>query len=344
MGPIIYAPLPQEPFSEAKCALAFSGGHVTVDGRNVFKAAVNIWAFNMTLLAVPGVPLLKSAVDRLQAHYFASPAPLPLDIVAAVTDGAAAAKGISERALRVASPPELLFAFIAAVHKDLATDDDARLSKWKDAMLTCPCAFVQVQASAELQLMALQGREDLAKNFETMRYTSVQKMFDVQSVAERIEASSGAANVERVAAHYQEIRFADGAGEKITKEFVDCSMTVLRRLMALPRCANMVMALCDEGLANPLDSVYKLNKIVSKASTPDKIEWSLELLIDLWRSGALKSDQLGFRHLAGNITGSGGKGIVDLMVFKRELLQHLIGKFADGRKFHPDYKARRRLR
>ena len=63
----------------------------------------------------------------------------------------------------------------------------------------------------------------------------------------------------RVAESYKPVRFAEDAGDMITKEFLDCSMSVLRRLMSRPKCHKLVLNICDEGLGNPLDSVCKLH-------------------------------------------------------------------------------------
>ena len=291
------------------------------------------------MLLAPAVPIMNASIQKLKGHYFRTPSPIPIDIMVVVADAADAKKCIDERSLKVVSPPEILFAFVHAVFGDLTKGDDDILIQWKGAMLACPCTFIEFPGDEEVHRLCLQLREDTAQNYASLRYNAVQKMFDVQAVATQLEASVGSATVERVADHYKMIRFTAEAGETITKEFVDCSLTVLRKLMSRPKCHKLVLKLCEEGLGNPLDSVYKLQKIVSKAPNPEMIEWSLELICDQWFSGALKSDQLGIRHLQGNIVGSGGKGIIDLMVFKHDALQFLLGPFANARDFSPANKA-----
>lgn len=69
-----------------------------------------------------------------------------------------------------------------------------------------------------------------------------------------------------------------------------------------------------------------------KAGTPDRIVWTMELLVDFFISGAVKADQLGVRYLSGQITGSGGKGIVDLMCLKKDMLNYVVSTFMDA---HP---------
>ncbi len=215
---------------------------------------------------------------------------------------------------------------------------DELLAAWRLTLLCCPCLFRKVETQDELHQLSIQFREDLAQAFASMRYTAVQKMLDVKSVMARKIATTGSASVEQVAKYYSEsIRFAENS-KAITYEFVDCSMTVLKRLMSIPKCSKIVLDLEEQGVKNPLDSIYKLHKIVTRAGTADKIEWAFELMVDLWRSGAIHSDQLGVRHMDGKGQGANGKGIVDLLCFKRDLLRHLTGDFVDGRAFTTDQK------
>ena len=88
---------------------------------------------------------------------------------------------------------------------------------WKKVMLSCSCTFIQFTSDVNVQRLGLQLREDLGQNYSAMRYNAVQKMFDVQAVTAQLEAEVGSASVERVAEHYQTVRFSEDAGEKITK-------------------------------------------------------------------------------------------------------------------------------
>ena len=42
----------------------------------------------------------------------------------------------------------------------------------------------------------------------------------------------------------------------------------------------MVMPLCEQGLKNPLGSIYKLHKVVSKVGSPATIEWDMDCMVD----------------------------------------------------------------
>ena len=113
--------------------------------------------------------------------------------------------------------------------------------------------------------------------------------------------------------------------------------------MTLPVCAKLVLGLEDEGTQNPLDSIYKLHRIVTRAATPERIEWSLALMVDFWRSGAITTDQLSLRHIDGRgLKGSDGKGLVDLLCFKKDVLDHMLGDFMEAHMFNHEQKKKLR--
>ena len=106
------------------------GAPVSPGGHATYKAAVNRWALNVTALASPSVPLMKASIKHLVEHYFRTPAVIPLDIHVSVKSPEDAESAIANRTLQVVSAPEILFAFIQAVHADLnrATDETGRWS------------------------------------------------------------------------------------------------------------------------------------------------------------------------------------------------------------------------
>ena len=57
--------------------------------------------------------------------------------------------------------------------------------------------------------------------------------------------------------------------------------------------------------------------------------WVMQLMYDMWSSGALHNDQFAVRNL-GSLW---GKRLVDLLVFKKDMLEHLLHKFMDSRSF-----------
>ena len=236
-----------------------------------YNVAINIWSLDIMQLPTPGVPIMRNASQKLREHHFGQLVVLPLDIVVGVESSDAANKALQDRALKQVSAPELVFAYIEAVALDLKKGDEELMAKWRQTMLCCPCLFRKVESKDEMHQLSIQFREDLAQAYSSMRYTAVQKMFDIKSVMARKMASTGGVSAQKLVEYYtSSIRFADNS-EKITAEFVDCALTVLRRLMSIPACAKMVMELEELGASNPMDSIYKLHKVVTRAGSPERI-------------------------------------------------------------------------
>ena len=88
-------------------------------------------------------------------------------------------------------------------------------------------------------------------------------MCDVNATVDRKAGATGLmglTSAAKVAAYYQEgVKFAEGS-EAIWDEFVDCSLSVLKRLWCIPRAAELIMQLEEHGVGNPMDSIYKLHK------------------------------------------------------------------------------------
>ena len=298
-----------------------------------YCCAINVWSLNLARLNTPGVPILRSSINGLMEHYFQRPVNIPCTVVACTATAAAAAGEIKVRGVVASSPPEILFAFLFAVARDLKKGDDELLKEWRKAMLACPVDFCLAGTDEERHKVALQYREDLAENYARMRYNSVQKMFDVKRTIDEM-AKAGNPTVEAVSAYYATVRWSSAGGDVITKEFVDCAMTVLRRMMVHPACERVVLKLAEAGLSNPLDSIYKLHKIVVRCGgSVDGMAWSLELMYNLWHIGALAGDQFAIRHLQ-----TAGKSLTDLMWFKQDVMDYLLNKFMDSRSFKAEGK------
>ena len=116
---------------------------------------------------------------------FQRPVHIPCTVVACTATAVAAAGEINVRGVVASSPPEILFAFLFAVARDLKKGDDELLKQWREAMLACPADFRLAGADEERHKVALQYRADLAENYARMRYNSVQKVFDVKRTMTR---------------------------------------------------------------------------------------------------------------------------------------------------------------
>ena len=70
---------------------------------------------------------------------------------------------------------------------------------------------------------------------------------------------------------------------------------------------------------------------MTKAGTPDRILWAMELLCDLWKSGGLRAESLSVRALDGRLPAADGKGTIDLLCMKQDVLRWVLTTFLDSR-------------
>ena len=177
---------------------------------------------------------------------------------------------------------------------------------------------------------AIQWRQDLSQNAHHMKLSPVDLMYDIMATRERKAATIGEMSVQQTFEYYNEgIRYADST-EAVKYEFVDNAMTVYKRLIApFPQARELVDSL-ECHIENPMDSIYKWAAIVKRASTPEYIIWCVHWIVDLFLSKGIFADQLSLRNLEGKAKGSGGKGIVDVVVMKKDLRDLLRGAWLEA--------------
>ena len=82
------------------------------------------------------------------------------------------------------------------------------------------------------------------------------------------------------------------------------------------------------GKRTPWDSVYKLEHLARKAGRQQSVGtaarslWLIDLVNDLCYNRMVAAGELSVANLTGK--GRGGKGLLDLLLFKRDVLEHLL--------------------
>ena len=168
------------PFDEAKCAQAFSADKKT------YVCSFSFWPLDLAQLNKPCVPILRSSIEGLLHHYFESCAPLPHNTVGCAASAQHAASELKNFKVVVFSLPELVFAYIFVVQRDLGKGDDRLLAAWRNTMLACPIEFHMCGPPDESHTIAFQYRENLAESYARKRYTAVQNMYNVKRAMDEI--------------------------------------------------------------------------------------------------------------------------------------------------------------
>eukprot|EP00959_Pyramimonas_sp_CCMP1952_P120530 2520365-Pyramimonas_sp.AAC.1 len=103
--------------------------------------------------------------------------------------------------------------------------------------------------------------------------------------------------------------------EKMNDGYVDAVYTVFNRLLNHPETKNLLLD-ADAKDTNNLNSIYKLEAIVKRASSPAGIQWCVSYCLDY-------GEKLSLTHLSGKGM-PGGKGFLDVAMCKNELALALL--------------------
>ena len=307
-----------------------------------YRALCNLlWlSFDETEGPSRGVPILARSIDGLRKHYFQKPAVMPLPVTVAVKTGQTLAS-MKGSLIRV-SPPEMVHAMIIAMHADFTNGgDETTMGAWRAAVLSTDFEFRFIESEDAQHFSCLQDRQDAHANYKGLRLSTIQSIFDVAAFKERKERSSGKLSAADIAAAYMKhVTWAGNPEEApCTTAYVDSALTVHKRMLSMPAIRTVLLRAEEHDMPNFLDSIVKLQAIVSKASTDTDILWTVTLLLDFYYSNAIYLEQIGTRALQGKTHNSGGKGLVDLLVYKRECLKYLTTEWLDSLAFPSDIKA-----
>ena len=102
------------------------------------------------------------------------------------------------------------------------------------------------------------------------------------------------------------------------------ALTIYNRLvLKAPTVFRLLMDLDEtEGVNNPLDRVTKLQALVIKTNTMEKLEWMVPLLIDLYESGRLSIESCSHRALSG--APKVNKGLCDVLLVKQDIQEYVL--------------------
>ena len=121
-----------------------------------------------------------------------------------------------------------------------------------------------------------------------------------------------------IAAAYAVAKTSKGS-EPVSATFVDTALAAHNRLLSHGAIANLLLAMDDMPRGtNPFDSAQVLQNIISKGKTTQGIEWVMQGVAHLHRSGTpAKSDMFSSLGIGGS-TEAGNRGLADLLLFKKE--------------------------
>ncbi len=302
-----------------------------------YICAVTFFWLDFLVLSLPHVPVIDSAVDGLMTQYFGGlPQAVPFNASIVVTTAQTASAAEAARKvckLRVASPPEMILALLKSVSKAVRQNDPETLAKWRLVLSSIPCEFRLIGTEDAKHLLAIQLREDYCQNAESMRLSSLQKLFDIQALMERKKTATGFPSTTEMVDYYKSVTFAQKS-EPMTENFINEAIYAIKHVLAHQQCLQVLLDMEAYGSTNPMDKAKKISLIARKCgANVSKTTLVLQLLADFWKVGYYTDEKFAERALDGKQQKCDGKGTVDLVLMKWELLDFLKGKFMDVRGF-----------
>jgi hypothetical protein len=113
-------------------------------------------------------------------------------------------------------------------------------------------------------------------------------------------------------------------GEKVTISFIEKAFLVWDRALRHREIQDVVLQEEADRQRSMYNSVWGMSTLVTKAKTYDAIFWVFASIRDGKVAGFLSPDVMSTRSLEGKVAGSNGKGLVDLLLYKKTMLGHLL--------------------
>ena len=111
-------------------------------------------------------------------------------------------------------------------------------------------------------------------------------------------------------------------------------------MLSVPAIKELIMKAQEHTMPNPFVKMGQLTAFLHKAVTQDRIAWAVELVLDFYWSNGVTVEDMGERALKGRGAQSmSNKGLVDLLVYKQQLLAHMVGAWLDSFAIEPSTKA-----
>ena len=225
----------------------------------------------------PGIPLWADTVADLVDCYFRTPSPLPHTIVISLNPEECP---LDKRGALLANPEEMMHAALFASARGInAGRPTTILEQWRARVLSCTGTFmIHANEAARVQA-AMQLRENMANDHETMSRTQLQRVYAIIFFRDLYACTRGRgqASTAKIAGEYAKVRVSKGRGA-VTKSCIDAALTMHARVLSMPSAETLLLEMHNlPRPTNPTNSTQRLQAIVSnRGNSMENISWVLE--------------------------------------------------------------------
>ena len=119
--------------------------------------------------------------------------------------------------------------------------------------------------------------------------------------------------------------------EVVTQSFIEKSFVIWEKALHKPAIQEVVLDEENMRQRSLFNSVIGMYTLVTKAKTEESIDWVFASIYDGRRIGVLTAESMATRALQGSGTGNNGKGLVDLLIFRKSMLTHLVNTYVPSK-------------
>ncbi|CAK0907003.1 unnamed protein product [Prorocentrum cordatum] len=190
----------------------------------------------------------------------------------------------------------LLMGMADAVKKEA---EDSVLLKWRQVALSAPVTF-EVQAEGDTRHWRAHNiQQEWIETRDTAQLSVRQWVYDIVGFKEAKEKDIGKTlgSKELSQLYEKHMKYAKSTLH-VKPTFVDNAITVHKRLLSLED-SNKCLVWADENLMtdSPWTSLYAMQAVVERASTPNKIDWAMMGLTDHYRMEFIDLGKFGVNKL-----------------------------------------------
>ena len=158
----------------------------------------------------------------------------------------------------------------------------------------------------------------------------------------RFEAVKGKISSQKLAEEYAKHASLAAGSEAVTQNFIDHAIYVHTRALSIDSVRQVVSQFDEEyGPMTVFDSVTKLYQIATQCKTVQNMTWAFAAIADAFANKLLVPGDLGGNTLLGR---GPQKGILHLLLLKRDMLEYLSEGFLDKYNFDSVVKIELRSR
>jgi hypothetical protein len=217
-----------------------------------------------------------------------------------------------------------------------AEPTDTQIEKFRRLLLTIPMRF-KVIASEEARLFAHANlRETITGSHACMSRTATQRVYEVCQWRDRRMRIHGTQNAtaSKLAQLWNEQVHMARSSEPITEAFMAMSFRLWEQLLSHENCRKLILwAERTWGKLNPLDSVVKLEAVLTKAKgSVEHAEWLLGSIIFYVKCKYNSHGELSVRNLTGK--NAGNRGLLDMWLLKRNMWDYIASTVLDSASFN----------